>query len=46
MINSEGTMDSVISIDFFDSILPKGLSFNEARQWLIDNNIIGENATS
>lgn len=46
MINSEGTMDSVISIDFFDSILPKGLSFNEARQWLIDNNIIGENSTS
>ena len=46
MINSEGTMDSVISIDFFESILPKGLSFNEARQWLIDNNIIGENSTS
>ena len=46
MINSEGTMDAVVSIDFFESLLPHGLSFNEARQWLIDNNIIGENSTS
>lgn len=46
MINSEGTMDAVVSIDFFESLLPHGLSFNEARQWLIDNNLIGENSTS
>ena len=44
MINEEGSMDAKISIDYFESILPKGLSFNEARQWLIDNGIIGPNA--
>ena len=44
MINEEGSMDAKISIDYFKSILPKGLSFNEARQWLIDNGIIGPNA--
>ena len=37
-------MDAVISIDYFEDILPKNLSFNEARQWLIDHNIIGEGA--
>ena len=46
MINEEGSMDSVISIDYFQDILPKNLSFNEARQWLIDHNIIGEHATA
>lgn len=46
MINEEGSMDAVISIDYFQDILPKNLSFNEARQWLLDHNIIGENATS
>ncbi len=46
MINKEGSMDAVISIDYFQDVLPKNLSFNEARQWLIDHNIIGENATS
>lgn len=46
MINSEGTMDAVMSIDFFESLLPHGLSFNEARQWLIDNDLIGDNSTS
>ena len=44
MINEEGSMDAKISIDYFESMLPKGLSFNEARQWLIDNGIIGSNA--
>ena len=44
MINEEGSMDAVISIDYFEDILPKNLSFNEARQWLIDRNIIGGNA--
>lgn len=46
MINKEGSMDAVISIDYFQDILPKNLSYNEARQWLLDHNIIGENATS
>ena len=46
MINEEGSMDAVISIDYFQDILPKNLSFNEARQWLLDHNIIGEGATS
>jgi hypothetical protein len=44
MINEDNSMDAVISIDYFENILPKGLSFNEARQWLIDNNIIGSGA--
>lgn len=46
MINKEGSMDAVISIDYFQDILPKNLSYNEARKWLLDHNIIGENATS
>lgn len=46
MINEEGSMDAVISIDYFQDILPKNLSYNEARKWLLDHNIIGENATS
>lgn len=46
MINKEGSMDAVISIDFFDDILPKNLSFDEKRQWLIDHNIIGDGARS
>lgn len=46
MINEEGSMDAVISIDYFQDILPKNLSYNEARQWLLDHNIIGEGATS
>lgn len=41
MINENGSMDCVISIDYFKSILPEGLSFNEAKQWLIDHKIIG-----
>lgn len=46
MLNEEGSMDAVISIDYFQDILPKNLSYNEARQWLLDHNIIGEKATS
>lgn len=46
MINEEGSMDAVISIDYFQDILPKNLSYNEARQWLLNHNIIGEKATS
>lgn len=46
MINEDHSMDAVISIDYFENILPKGLSFNEARQWLVDNNVIGQGARS
>jgi len=38
--NENGSMDCVLSIDFFKHIIPKGLSFAEARQWLIENKII------
>ena len=44
MLNDDGSMDAVISIDYFENILPKGLSFDEARQWLIDHEIFGEKA--
>jgi len=40
-LNDDGSMDAVISIDYFEDILPKGLSFDEAREWLIKNKIIG-----
>lgn len=38
--NENGSMDCVLSIDFFEHVLPPNLSFEEARQWLIDNKII------
>lgn len=44
MVNEEGSMDCVLSIDFFDNLLPKKngkrMSFKEAKQYLIDNGII------
>lgn len=40
-INNDGSMDAVISIDYFEHIIPKGLSFDQARKWLFDNKIIG-----
>jgi len=48
MINEDGSMDAVVSMDYFDEVLFKGkmrdMSFKEKRQWLIDNGIIGQNA--
>lgn len=41
MYNENGSMDCVISISYFADIIPEGLTFNQAKQWLIDNNIIG-----
>jgi len=38
--NENGSMDCVLSIDFFANIIPENLSFEEARQWLIDNKVI------
>jgi hypothetical protein len=40
MINEDHSMDAVISIDYFKDILPEGLSFEQSKQWLIDNGII------
>jgi len=31
MINEDGSMDAVISIDYFEDILPPGLSWEEQR---------------
>lgn len=44
MINKDRSMDAVVSLDYFKDIIPKGLSFTEARQWLIDNEVIGVKA--
>lgn len=44
MYNENGSMDCVISISYFADIIPEGLTFNQAKQWLIDNNIIGPTA--
>ena len=47
MINEEdGSMDSVVSINMFKHIIPNynKMTFRQARQWLIDHNIIGQNA--
>lgn len=45
-INEDGSMDAVISMDFFEEIIPQGLrgNFNAARKWLIEHEIIGPNA--
>lgn len=40
-INNDSSMDAVISIDYFEHIIPKGMSFDQARKWLFDNKIIG-----
>jgi hypothetical protein len=39
-------MDAVISIDYFMHIIPENIRYNfmKARQWLIDNEIIGPKA--
>ena len=46
MINEDGSMDAVISIDYFMHLIPKDIRYNfeKARQFLIDNKIIGPNA--
>lgn len=47
-INEEGSMDSVVSINLFKYFIPNydKLTFREARQWLIDHEIIGDKATA
>ena len=45
MFNPDGSMDCVISINFFDDLFKgKNMSFDEKRQFLIDNGIIGNGA--
>lgn len=47
MINEkDGSMDSVVSINLFKHDIPgyEKMTFKEARQWLIDHNIIGQSA--
>lgn len=43
-INEEGSMDSVVSINLFKYFIPnyENLTYREARQWLIDHEIIGD----
>lgn len=43
---TDGSMDSVISINLFKHMIPgyKKMTFRQARQWLLDRNIIGPNA--
>ena len=45
-IRDDGSMDSVISINLFRHVIPDfdKKSFKEAKKWLIDHNIIGDNA--
>ena len=46
MINEDNSMDSVVSINMFKHFIPNynKMTFREARQWLLDHNIIGKNA--
>lgn len=47
MINDkDGSMDSVVSINLFKHMIPNysKMTFKQARKWLLDHNIIGQNA--
>ena len=46
LVNDDGSMDAVISIDFFEKIIPgyENMTFEQARQWLIDHKLIGDEA--
>jgi pantothenate kinase len=48
MINEDGSMDAVISIDYFMHLIPEEIRYNfeAARQWLIDSGIIGGKANT
>lgn len=43
LVNNDGSMDAIISIDFFSDIIPHSIrnNFKKSRQWLLDNKIIG-----
>ena len=42
----DGSLQSIVSINLFKHFIPNydKMTFTEARQWLIDNNVIGENS--
>lgn len=42
----DGSLQAIVSINLFKHIIPNydKITFTEARQWLLDHNIIGENA--
>ena len=42
MINEEGSMDAVVSIDYFYNVIPKQIRYNfkKSKQWLIDHDFI------
>lgn len=46
LLNEDGSMDAIVSINLFKHIIPnyKKLTFTQAKQWLIDEGIIGVNA--
>lgn len=45
-VNEDGSMDAVISLNLLKHILPKDkqYTFSQARQWLMDNKVIGPDA--
>ena len=46
LVNDDGSMDAVISIDFFEKVIPgyENMTFEQARQWLIDHKLVGDEA--
>ena len=46
LVNEQGSMDAVISIDYFVELFPqlKGKSFKQQRDWLLQKKIIGKDA--
>ena len=46
LVNDDGSMDAVISIDFIEKVIPgyENMTFEQARQWLIDHKLIGDEA--
>lgn len=48
MVNEDGSMDAIISIAMFADIVPNysKLTFDEVKQYLLDNNIIGKTSKS
>lgn len=48
LVNDDGSMDSIVSINLFKHIIPgyKNMTFAETKIWLIKHNIIGENSTA
>ena len=45
-VRDDGSMDSIISINLFRHVIPDydNLTFRQAREWLVNHNLIGDNA--